>query len=562
MMTEYAIDVESEFMNEAIDTAKEINLRSDMSVEELHRCVRDIGDHIDFLFNIARRPRAEEDIMIRVRRAMRNPNRSIYLDIYHRLKEEENTFSKFRAEIHELIPIDTEAVKHSRHSVSVHFTSSKGSGKSASSNARLVDRLSIDKSGLSSQRKYTYEQQSDYIAKLRSERSSLIKIMEDQKKELENNGIQIKRLQAKGRMLDKPSDRALTSQRIKRPSLPSVHLVSGSMNDELSGDQGNADQNGKSDDVDNISEEVFTCEQLDQFTFSAILDEKFKQSLEVATCIVDTNQDLDMKRIMIDGGSTTHMEKEKDSFIGPIRPVDVNIHVAMSNVVMKAIGIGTCKYICRDNRGQIFNLVIPDMLYVPEASKSLLSASKLSEKGFQVILPSTREVIPSGLYPPQKASDEHFFIPFETIGSLYYISVVNTRTRSPLDRKENIVVTTARKFGHCPFQVLKDTREVVIGLEHLKDQHFPQDLITPAVRIGKAVSMDIPLSTENRPSRANEEWHVDTVGPMRTISVLGFKYNTSFIDAFSGYTLSYGSDSTSRFPEIKETWYDDIAKST
>ncbi len=195
--------------------------------------------------------------MIRVRRAMRNPNRSIYLDIYHRLKEEENTFSKFRAAIHELIPIDTEAVKHSRHSVSVHFASSKGSGKSTSSNARLVDRLSIDKSGLSSQRKYTYEQQSDYIAKLRSERSSLRKIIEDQKKELENNGIQIKRLQAKGRMLDKPSDRALTSQRIKRPSIPSVHLVSGSMNDELSGDQGNVDHNCKSDDVDNISEEEF-----------------------------------------------------------------------------------------------------------------------------------------------------------------------------------------------------------------------------------------------------------------------------------------------------------------
>ena len=61
-MTDYAIDVGPEFIDEAFDIAKEINLWCDMSIEELQRCVRDIGDHIDFLVNISGRSNVEEDI--------------------------------------------------------------------------------------------------------------------------------------------------------------------------------------------------------------------------------------------------------------------------------------------------------------------------------------------------------------------------------------------------------------------------------------------------------------------------------------------------------------------
>ena len=53
---------------------------------------------------------------------------------------------------------------------------------------------------------------------------------------------------------------------------------------------------------------------------------------------------------------------------------------------------------------------------------------------------------------------------------------------------------------------------------------------------------------------------MDTVGPMHTTSVLGYKYNTSFTCGFSGYVLSYGHASPSQIPEIQEKWYADIAK--
>lgn len=69
-----------------------------------------------------------------------------------------------------------------------------------------------------------------------------------------------------------------------------------------------------------------------------------------------------------------------------------------------------------------------------------------------------------------------------------------------------------------------------------------------AVRIGKSHQASRPKSTGTVPNRANEIWHVDTVGPMKTTSVLGYRYNTTFTRGYSGYVLSYGHASPSEFP--------------
>lgn len=83
-------------------------------------------------------------------------------------------------------------------------------------------------------------------------------------------------------------------------------------------------------------------------------------------------------------------------------------------------------------------------------------------------------------------------------------------------------------MGHCPLQTLSDTRKVVDSLEFLTDCKFPRNIVPSAVRIGKSHQASRPKSTGTVPNRANEIWHVDTVGPMKTTSVLGYRYNTTF----------------------------------
>jgi hypothetical protein len=86
----------------------------------------------------------------------------------------------------------------------------------------------------------------------------------------------------------------------------------------------------------------------------------------------------------------------------------------------------------------------------------------------------------------------------------------------------------SRKFGHCPLQTFWVTRKVVTGLECLADFHFPRNYVLADVRVGKSTAADQPSLTDTVPSRPNEVWHMDTIGPTKTASVHGYSYNTSF----------------------------------
>ena len=45
---------------------------------------------------------------------------------------------------------------------------------------------------------------------------------------------------------------------------------------------------------------------------------------------------------------------------------------------------------------------------------------------------------------------------------------------------------------------------------------------------------------------------MDTVDPMESASVNGYKFNTTFTDRATGFVLSYGHVSTSEIPDIQE----------
>ena len=120
----------------------------------------------------------------------------------------------------------------------------------------------------------------------------------------------------------------------------------------------------------------------------------------------------------------------------------------------------------------------------------------------------------------------------------------------------------SRKFGHRPLQTLWDTRKVVTGLESLADSHFPRNYVSADVRVGKSTVADQPSPTATVPSRPNEVWHMDTIGPTKTTSLHGYRYNTSFTCGYTGYVLSYGHASPSQVQEIQERWYADIARFT
>ncbi len=59
--------------------------------------------------------------------------------------------------------------------------------------------------------------------------------------------------------------------------------------------------------------------------------------------------------------------------------------------------------------------------------------------------------------------------------------------------------------------------QTLCGLESLADSHFPRKYISADVRVDKSTVAYRPSTTDTVPPRPNEVWHMDTIGPTKTI---------------------------------------------
>ncbi len=101
---------------------------------------------------------------------------------------------------------------------------------------------------------------------------------------------------------------------------------------------------------------------------------------------------------------------------------------------------------------------------------------------------------------------------------------------------------------------------MVTGLEFLADSHFPLNYVSADVRDGKLPVAEQSSQRDTVPSRPDEVWHMDIIGPTKTTSVQVCRYITSFTCGYTGYVLSYGHASPSQVADIQERWYADIAQ--
>ena len=79
----------------------------------------------------------------------------------------------------------------------------------------------------------------------------------------------------------------------------------------------------------------------------------------------------------------------------------------------------------------------------------------------------------------------------------------------PLTRSNKYLVWS-RKLGHCSMEVLRQTRDCVIGLEDLVDSKFPKNYISSDVMIGKLKHAPKPKFTGHVPLRCMAQISWDT----------------------------------------------------
>ena len=104
----------------------------------------------------------------------------------------------------------------------------------------------------------------------------------------------------------------------------------------------------------------------------------------------------------LDSGASCHFCNDSSKFVS-MRKCNVSVSTAKKGESIQAIGIGNCKITTQTANGELVNLILHDVLYVPDARRNLLSVSKLSQDRFQVVLPADNSIFRPGIYNCRKS---------------------------------------------------------------------------------------------------------------------------------------------------------------
>ena len=286
------------------------------------------------------------------------------------------------------------------------------------------------------------------------------------------------------------------------------------------------------------------------------LQEFFEQKYAVAFMVTQGDSSNCHLKWCNDSGANRHISGDLSDFKpDTVRSVNIQITVAKAGVSMQATAIGDCDLHTLDNMGRPCVISCKDTLFVPGVAKNLLSSHCLGQMGYQAVSPSITPNFPPGLYLPPRKDARPRYVAFQVVHNLCYISTRNDlhdQSGRMLTRGNKYIVAH-RKLGFMPMSALKQTKDCVIGLEGLADSHFPGNHYSDdAVKVGKLHHVDLPPANGTRAARPMACIHWDTMGPTRSRSCQGCSYVTIFTCDYSGYTFSYGHQSTAQMPALLE----------
>ena len=180
------------------------------------------------------------------------------------------------------------------------------------------------------------------------------------------------------------------------------------------------------------------------------------------------------------------------------------------------------------------------MLYVPEVRRNLLSASKLAQDLFQVVLPSTNATFCPGIYNCclNKPSEKHS-IPIVSTGSLFHINACAEAEIKRHDRKDHHYIIRHCRLGDMPLDTIQCMIDSGQSLEDLRGISFPHNYVRANVRRGKATKVDQPKSNPKPADQPLQVIYSNLFGPYRHSSFAGHSHCFVLIDDCTRYTQAW-----------------------
>lgn len=221
---------------------------------------------------------------------------------------------------------------------------------------------------------------------------------------------------------------------------------------------------------------------------------------------------------LMDSGASNHMSCDKSAFVSLNLGDFGNIQVANGQKV-SAKGQGTIKLLVGNKQNDV-ELILSDVLFVPDLNANLLSVEKITNKGISVIFSGKNCYL-------RKGKIQHLIaVHDEGIYKLLNVSFVQ-KCNFVMNKISYCIHAWHRRLAHRNINDLRRIKNLKITPCNCSD-------ICEACVQGKMSRLPFPKAAEKKTKIL--ECVSSDIGELPVKSLSGSKYFITFIDLYSGYT--------------------------
>ena len=233
---------------------------------------------------------------------------------------------------------------------------------------------------------------------------------------------------------------------------------------------------------------------------------------------------------LIDSGASSHMCSDKSAFTVMEQSFRSNVTVADGSE-NRVEGVGDCLIKCAVENGEIIEITLRGVLYVPTLEGNMISIGKLVEKGVRAVFDNTGCKLVYGNTVVAVA---------DKVSDMYWLRIAQDRVMKSVvkEHTKNCQHTWHRRLGHRDPAVIGEMkrRDLVSGLK----------VVDCGIRWTCECCIECKMARSPFPPVAGKTStevldiiHSDVCGPMEETTLGGCRYYMTLIDDHSRYTFVY-----------------------
>lgn len=268
-------------------------------------------------------------------------------------------------------------------------------------------------------------------------------------------------------------------------------------------------------------------------------DKSKNATVSFLTCSdLDHNKDRINSHWIVDSGATTHLTNDK-TLLTDCKETDIKILVAKDKACMYANVTGKVK---------TKDVILNDVLYVPELTKNLLSVKAITERGGQIKFNENRvEIFKDKIKIMEGKKNEN---------GLYEIQLKNEEIL--IAESTDSIRELHAKLGHLPIEKMKKLTKLADGIKIITDSDIKEFDKTCETCLKARQTRRPFLTQRQRATRPLQIIHTDICGPIDPLTWDNKRYFITFLDDYTHFSMVFLMERKNEAVEIIKQYVKEV----